>query len=435
MGTGSEPSLGEKLKVAIVASMGTIIEAYDNFLTALVSTAIWPFVFFPKFNPLVGVLAGVTTFAIGLASRPVGALIFGHFSDRVGRKFSLIWTLIAMGGGTLAIALTPPYQSIGILGGILVIIFRFIQGMGFGGEWGGATSILSEYTLRSRWRAVWVSWVPNGVSFGLFFAALAYVILTLLFPRQEIINFAWRLPFIAGTIVIIIGVLVRYTITESPVFSKLLERGDISRAPSIEVLRKYWKRILMLSAAWWYVIGDGFLVNTVAVGIMLSTKLTLLEAYTTVMGAAVAGGITAVLGAALADRIGRKKTLLISSGITMLISFPYLYLLTSGNLYLDFLAQSMWQGVLFIGQGVGAGALFAESFPTKYRASGVGLAFTFGAAIAGTLVPILSQTMIAISHGVSKAWPEIATLVLVVALISFTAGLFVRDTSKVDLER
>jgi len=435
MGTGSEPSLGEKLRVATIASMGTIIEAYDNFLTALVSTAIWPFVFFPKFNPLVGVLAGVTTFGVGLASRPLGALIFGHFSDRLGRKFSLIWTLVSMGGGTLAIALTPSYQSIGILGGILVIIFRIIQGMGFGGEWGGATAILSEYTLRSRWRALWVSWVPNGVSFGLFFAALAYVLLSLLFPKAEIISFAWRIPFIIGAIVILIGILVRYTLTESPVFSKLLERGDVARAPSIDVLRKYWKKILMLSAAWWYVIGNGFLLNTVAVGIMLSTKLTLLEAYTTVIGAAVVGGVTVILGAALADKIGRKKTILISSGITALVSFPYLYLLTSGNFYLDFLAQSMWQGVLFIGQGVGAGALFAESFPTKYRASGVGLSFTFGAAIAGTLVPIVSQTLIALSHGVSKAWPEIATLVFLVALVSFLVGLFIKDTSKVDLEK
>jgi MFS family permease len=183
----------EVIKVATAAVVGTTIEWYDFFIAGTAAALIWPSVFFPKSDPASGILLSMITFGLGFVTRPVGAFLFGHFGDKLGRKATLIATLLTMGIGTLGIALTPPYSAIGIWGGILIAAFRLLQGLGVGGEWGGATTLIAEFSAKSKYRAFWGSWVQQGVPFGLIAANGLFLFLSSTLSQNDLYNWGWRI--------------------------------------------------------------------------------------------------------------------------------------------------------------------------------------------------------------------------------------------------
>ena len=232
-------------RVLLTSMIGTAIEWYDFFLYATASALVFGKLFFPTFDPTVGTIAAFGTFAIGYVARPFGAIFFGHFGDKIGRKVSLVATLLIMGIATFIIGLLPTYESIGIWAPVLLVLMRFFQGIGVGGEWGGAVLLVVEYAPEDK-RGFFGAWPQLGVPIGLLLSTGAFALVANL-PPEQFLSWGWRLPFLASFVLILIGLWIRLTVLESPVFQKAKEVGErrVVKAPLVELLKKYPKNILL----------------------------------------------------------------------------------------------------------------------------------------------------------------------------------------------
>lgn len=429
----TEVTRQDMVKVAIASVIGTTIEWYDFFIAATAAALVWPTVFYPSKDPAVGILLSFTTFALGFITRPIGAVLFGHFGDRIGRRGMLIWTLFTMGIGTLGIAVTPSYAAIGIWGGILVSIFRLIQGLGVGGEWGGATSLMTEYAEKhkSRWKVLWSVWVQQGVPFAFVAANATFLILLLFVSSTDLINWAWRIPFIVGTLVIIVGIYIRYRISESPLFHQIFQKKQTVRIPFATLMKNQWKTVFLLTGTWIYINSWGYLVPA-----FMQTYLTRYLKFPLTFaleGVIIATGINVfilLLGAYLGDRIGKKRLIIITSILTAALSYPFFLLVNTGNALLIILALILMFNVANAGYSVIA-SFFAEQFPTKYRYSGVAFCYHLGGVLSGGLAPVLASTLL-VAYGGINAWPYIALMGLIYAVISLITTVFVKEKGKLE---
>src|ERR1700742_152602 len=232
-----------QLRRAVIAStIGTAIEWYDFFLYSTVTGLVFAKLFFPHSDPWVGTLEAFAIYAVGFAARPVGAAIFGHYGDRIGRKSTLIATLLLMGLATAAVALVPTYQSIGIWGSVILTVLRFVQGVGVGGEWGGSVLMSMEWARNDRTRGLIASWPQFGVPCGLFLANLAVLAFSQM-SGDQFLTWGWRLPFLLSLVLVGIGLYIRLGILETPVFTKLLAERRIERTPILEVIKRHPKQI------------------------------------------------------------------------------------------------------------------------------------------------------------------------------------------------
>src|SRR5215468_5507137 len=235
-----------QLRRAVVAStIGTAIEWYDFFLYSTVTGLVFAKLFFPHSDPLVGTLEAFSIYAIGFVARPIGAAIFGHFGDRIGRKSTLIATLMLMGIATFLVALVPTYESIGIWGAVILTFLRFVQGVGVGGEWGGSVLLAMEWARSNTSRGFIASWPQFGVPCGLLLSNLAFLAFSAMAPGDAFLSWGWRLPFVLSIILVAIGLYIRLGILETPIFSKLLAEKKIERQPTLEVIRRNWKEIVV----------------------------------------------------------------------------------------------------------------------------------------------------------------------------------------------
>src|SRR5262250_3993694 len=225
---------GQLLRAVIASTVGTTIEWYDFFLYSLASGLVFAKLYFPKDDPLTGTLNAFAIYAVGFIARPVGAAIFGHYGDRIGRKSTLIATLLLMGVATFAVALVPTYESIGIWGAVLLTILRFIQGVGVGGEWGGSVLMSMEWARNDHSRGFIASWPQFGVPCGLFLANLAVLAFSQM-SGEQFLSWGWRLPFFLSLILVAVGLYIRLSVLETPVFAKLLAERKIERTPMLEV--------------------------------------------------------------------------------------------------------------------------------------------------------------------------------------------------------
>ena len=248
MGTQSPQDRRQLVRAVIASTIGTTIEWYDFFLYSAVTGLVFAKLYFPNSEPLVGTLQAFGIFAVGFLARPIGAFIFGHYGDRVGRKSTLITTLLLMGLSTFAVALVPTYDSIGIWGAVLLTVLRFIQGVGVGGEWGGSVLLAMEWAKTSAHRGFIASWPQFGVPTGLFLANLAVLGFSAL-SGDAFLEWGWRGPFLLNIVLMFIGLYIRLGIFEPPAFARLAEQGNISRAPVIEVLRRYPREVLLTAAS------------------------------------------------------------------------------------------------------------------------------------------------------------------------------------------
>lgn len=431
---GKEISTTQVIKVAVGTSLGTIIEWYDFFLYGYAASLIFPKLFFPPFySPLTALLISLSTYAVGFVARPIGAMIFGHIGDKLGRRTGLLWDLILMGIGTGIIGLLPGYAVLGFLSLGIATISRILQGIGVGGEWGGATTWLTEYAARSKWRAFWGSWVQQGVPIGLLWAS-GMLGLFATFPSSSplaLLNYGWRIAFWIGAIAALVGIVIRLLILESPLFESVLEKGEISRIPSIEVWRKYWSRILLLAASWAAQNAGFYLYSvysvTFLVGIGFPRNLALLS----VTLSALVGIFMILVFGILADRIGRRLGMMIAFGFGLIISFPYVLLLLSKTFSLILLGQ-MLMVVAEYGSYAIIPAFFAENFPTKYRYSGTGLAYHMAAPFAGGLAPIIVADLIGLKY--LENWWFFGAVFAVYFTISLIALAVLRETKGKEME-
>ncbi|MEM4884369.1 MAG: MFS transporter [Saccharolobus sp.] len=431
---GRAVTRSELIKVAAGTSIGTTIEWYDFFLYGYAATLIFPKLFFPPFeSPITALLVSLSTYAVGFVARPIGAMIFGHIGDKVGRRSGLLWDLILMGLGTGIIGLLPSYAVLGFASLGIATACRILQGIGVGGEWGGATTWLTEYAANSKWRAFWGSWVQQGVPIGLLWASGTLGLFSS-FPATSplaFFNYGWRIAFWIGGIAAIIGIIIRLALLESPLFKSIAEKRDISKIPSIEVWRKYWKTILLLAASWAAQNAGFYLYSVYSVHFLQGLGFSRQLALFSVTISSLVGIFIGIMFSLLGDKIGRRLGMIIAFGFGFIFSFPYVLLLLSRDFALILLAQLLMM-IAILGSYAIIPAYFAEHFPTKYRYSGTGLSYHMAAPFAGGLAPLIVAALVGENYLAN--WWLFALVFLVYFGISLSALAVLKETKGKEME-
>jgi len=425
----SDAEHSKQMKRAVVAStIGTAIEWYDFFLYGIVAGLVFAKLYFPSSDPLTGTLLAFTTFAVGFVARPVGAAIFGHYGDRIGRKATLVATLMLMGVATFAVALVPSYEVIGIWGAVILTFLRFIQGIGVGGEWGGSVLLAMEWTKGNKNRGFIASWPQFGVPVGLFLANLVVLVVSGL-TGDDFLTYGWRIPFVLSLLLVAVGLYIRLGILETPTFRKLKAENKIEKTPMLEVLKRQPKEILISAFARtsenaiFYI----FTVFILAYGTqyLMFDRNFLLQA---VLVASVFSFIWIPLSGWMSDRIGRKRMYLGAVMFAGAFAFLYFALLETRTPALVFLAivLSLLPHNMMYGPQA---AMIAESFTGRLRYSGSSLGYQLTAIIAGGPAPLIATALLA-QYNTGFA---IAFYLLVCTVISIIATLFLRDRTNTDI--
>jgi MFS family permease len=420
-----------QLRRAVVAStVGTIIEAYDFLLYVLVAPLVFAKLYFPASDPLVGVLQAFGIYAVGFVARPIGAALFGHYGDRIGRKVTLISTLLLTGLSTFAVGFVPGYASIGIWGAVILTAVRFIQGLGIGGEWGGATLMAMEWARTDAHRGFITSWPQWGGPAGLFFANVAVLIFSAISGNQ-FLTWGWRVPFWLSIVMVGIGLYIRLGILETPIFARILEERRIERTPVIEVIKRQPKQIILTMLA--RMAEQGPFYVYAAFVFVYGTKVSGASRDFLLTALLIATGLSAVtipLSGYISDRIGRKRMYLIGAAATGVFAFVYFAMLNSMVPALVFLAIVL----SFIPHDMMYGpqaALIAECFTPRLRYSGSSLGFHLSSLIAGGPAPLIATALFA----ATGSGYVIACYILFCALVSIGSTAFLPDYTGRDVSR
>jgi len=387
------------IKVVAASMAGTTVEWYDFFLYGVAAAVVFPAVFFPESDPAVGVLLALGTYAIGFIARPVGGLVFGHYGDRIGRKTLLVLSLVLMGVATFAIGLLPGYATIGIGAPILLIVLRLVQGFALGGEWGGAVLIVSEHGDPAR-RGYWASWPQAGVPFGQLLANGLLFLLAAVQSEADFEAWGWRIPFLLSAVLVLIGLYVRLSVEESPVFkaaqARAAERtaaGATASMPIVEVFRRYPREVFTAMGAR-FAENVSYYIFTIVVTTYATQRLDLSSSF--VLGAVLIGAavhlVTIPIWGALSDSYGRKPLYLIGAAGVGVWAFAFIALLDTRSFPLVVLA--VIGGLVFHGAMYGPQAAFlSELFGTDVRYSGVSIGYQLASVFAGGLAPIIAVAL------------------------------------------
>src|SRR5256714_3622862 len=384
-------------RAVIAATVGTAIEWYDFFLYSVVTGLVFAQLYFPKSDPLVGTLEAFTIYAVGFLARPIGAAIFGHFGDRIGRKSTLIATLLVMGIATFLVALVPTYEQVGIWGAVILTVLRFIQGVGVGGEWGGSVLLAMEWSRTNHSRGFIASWPQFGVPCGLFLANLAVLSFSQM-SGEQFLSWGWRLPFFLSLILVAVGLWIRLGIMETPVFTRLVVERKIERAPMLEVIKRHPGDIILSALARMaeqapFYIFTAF-VFSYGTGTLHVSRDFLLVA---VLVASVLSFFSIPFFGHLSDRIGRKNMYIIGAIVTGVFGFIYFGMLNTGGAAIIFVAiiLSLVPHDMMYGPQA---ALIAESFPPRLRYSGSSLGYQLASIIAGGPAPLIAALLFGKYH-------------------------------------
>ena len=419
----------KQLYRAVVAStIGTTIEWYDFFLYSIVTGLVFAKLYFPNSDPLTGTLQAFGIYAVGFAARPVGAAIFGHYGDRIGRKAALIATLLLMGLATFAVAFVPTYDQIGVWGAIILTVLRFVQGVGVGGEWGGSVLLSMEWARTTKNRGLIASWPQFGVPAGLFLANLAVLAFSAISGDQFLV-WGWRAPFMISIVLVAIGLWIRLGILETPTFAKLVAEKKVSRAPSVEVLGRYPKTVILsalvrMAEQTPFYIFTAF-VFTYGTTVLGSSRDLILIA---VLTASVIAFFTIPFFGYFSDRIGRRRMYMIGAACMGIYAFIYFALLNTNVpawIFLAIVLSLVPHAMLYGPQA----ALIAESFPPRLRYSGASLGYQLASIIAGGPAPLVATALFARFH----SGYAIAGYILACSVISLIAAALLKDYTNKDI--
>ena len=428
--TLSDAEHRKQLRRAIVAStVGTAIEWYDFFLYGVVAASVFAKLYFPNSDPLSGTLSAFGIYAVGFVARPIGAAIFGHYGDRIGRKATLIATLMLMGIATFLVAFVPGYDSIGIWGAIILTILRFIQGVGVGGEWGGSVLLSMEWAKTSTSRGFVASWPQFGVPCGLLLSNLAFLAFSEI-SGDQFITWGWRIPFVLSIVLVGIGLYIRLGILETPVFTKLVAEKKIVRQPMLEVIKRHPKEILVsafvrLAEQAPFYIFTAFVVFYGTNALKMSRDFLLFS----VMAASCLSFIAIPLSGHISDRIGRRKMYMLGAETVGIFGFVYFGLMDTGSTTLVFLAIFLSLNPHDMMYGPQA-AFIAESFTGKLRYSGSSMGYQLASIIAGGPAPLIA-TALFVEY---KSGYAIAAYILVCAVVTLIAAAMMKDYTGKDIE-
>src|SRR5436305_3318505 len=425
--TASEHQI--QLRRAVIAStVGTAIEWYDFFLYSTVTGLVFAKLFFPHSDPWVGTLEAFGIYAVGFVARPIGAAIFGHYGDRIGRKSTLIATLLLMGLATFAVALVPTYERIGIWGAVILTVLRFIQGVGVGGEWGGSVLMSMEWARSDRSRGFIASWPQFGVPCGLFLANLAVLAFSQM-SGEQFLAWGWRIPFALSLLLVGVGLYIRLGILETPIFAKLLAERKVDRTPMLTVIKRHPKEIIlsafarMAEQAPFYI----FTAFIFAYGVK-SLQVTRDFLLTAVLAASVLSFFSIPFFGYLSDRIGRKNMYMLGAVVTGVFGFVYFGMLDSGSKSMIFFAiiLSLIPHDMLYGPQA---ALLAESFTGRLRYSGCSLGYQLASVIAGGPAPLIAAWL----FGTYQSPVAIAIYIAICAVITLLATAAMTDYTGKDI--
>ena len=412
------------MRAVAASAVGTTVEWYDFFLYGVAAATVFPQKFFPQSDPFTGTLLSFSTFFVGFAARPLGAALFGHFGDRVGRKALLIITMMMMGVATVGIGLIPSYEVIGVWGAVLLVIARVFQGLSVGGEWSGSVLMAGEWADPKR-RGFTTSFAQLGAPAGMVLANGALALVTLLTTDQQFVDWAWRVPFLASIVLVFVGLYIRIGVLETPVFEQLKARGAVRKAPLVEVIRSNWREIVLTALLRTGQQVDFYIYTTYIITYatqQLGFSRSLILSFVMVQ-ALLSTTVTPLFGH-LSDRYGRRRLVAIGCIVQAVYPFIYFGLLDMRSIPLAFMAILFalpLQDLQYAPQA----ALISESFPGSLRYSGSSLGYQLASITAGGPAPIIAVLLYQ-QFGTSRA---VAVYMSVCALISLACVYVLRERS------
>lgn len=414
------------VKVALASLIGTSIEWYDYFLYGTAAALAFNKLFFPEFNPLTGTLLAFATFSVGFIARPVGGIVFGHYGDKIGRKKMLYLTLMIMGLATAFIGLLPTYNTIGIWAPVLLVAMRLAQGFGLGGEWGGAVLMAVEHAPANR-RGFYGSWPQIGAYIGLLLSTLVFRAVSKL-PEASFLSWGWRVPFLVSFLLVIVGIWIRMSIAESPVFAKIKEQKQEAKMPLIEAVTRHPKNIILAMGARFAENGL-FYVFTVFSLTYISTHLKVprVVGLNGLLWASFIGVFLCPAWGALSDRIGRRPVYIYGAVACGLLAFPFFAMLGTKDPAIISLA-------IIIPVVMGHAAMYgpqasflSEMFSARVRYSGASLGYQMASIFAGGLSPLIATWMLALGNGQAT---YIAYYMIALVVITIVSVYFAKETNK-----
>jgi metabolite-proton symporter len=420
---------GEVRKVAVASFVGTTIEYYDFFIFGTAAALVFPKLFFPEANAFLATLLAFASFGVGFFARPVGGALFGHYGDRIGRKRMLVLSLVIMGTATTLIGLLPTYATLGSFAAVLLVTLRFLQGIAVGGEWGGAVLMAVEHSPPGR-RGFYGSFPPAGAPVGTVLATGVFLLVAQL-PEADFVSWGWRIPFLASALLVVVGLFVRLSVTESPSFRKLTERQQHARVPLVEVFRSHTRGVLLVAGA--------FLVQSAVAYIYVAYLATYATStagasrssiLTVIMLSGVVCAIVLVASAVASDRLGRKPVYLTGIVLMGVLVYPSIALIDTGLFWPMLLGHIL---VFGIGQAMSAGpsgAMFAEVFPARIRYSGISIGYQLASVGGAALAPIIAALLLK-ATGSGYA---IAGYISALAVISLIAVLCMSESHRTALD-
>lgn len=414
----SSISVLKKNKKVLIASLtGSAIEWFDYFLYGTAAALVFNKIFFPMVDPVIGLMLSWLSFSLTFFIRPIGGVFFAHIGDRIGRKKTLVLTLSLMGGATVMIGLLPTYDAIGMWAPALLILLRVIQGMGIGGEWGGALLLAYEYAPEKR-KGFFGSIPQAGVTIGMLMATFSVSLMTL-FSEEQFLAWGWRIPFLLSAVLVLLGLWIRKGIDETPDFKQVKRTGNVSKAPLGVTLRHHWREVLIAAGLKVVETAPFYIFSTFVVSYATTTlsypRAQALESVT--LGALVATVMIPLMGL-LSDKVGRRRMYSVSVVLLGLFIVPWFLLLDTGTSWGIMLATVIAFGVLWAPVTAVLGTLCSEIFQANVRYTGITLGYQLGAALAGGTAPLIATGLLAHSGG---DWTPVAWYLGVTVAISLLA--------------
>ncbi|HLR51348.1 MAG TPA: MFS transporter [Candidatus Avamphibacillus sp.] len=417
-------------RVLIASVVGSAVEWFDYFIYGTVAALVFNQLFFVTDDPAFGTLYAFATFALAFFIRPLGGVIFSHIGDRIGRKKTLVLTLSLMGAATFLMGVLPTYGAIGIWAPVLLILLRLVQGLGLGGEWGGALLLAVEYAPKEK-RGLFGSVPQMGVTIGMLMGTIALSIMTLL-PEAQFLSLGWRVPFLLSALLVIFGLWIRKGIDETPSFQKTKQEGEIPKLPIVDTFKYHWREVLIATGAKvvetapFYIFGT-FIVSYATQNLNFSETATL-NAVT--VGTIVTTILMPIMGS-LSDKIGRKKVYVGGTLLMVLYAFPYFWLIHQGSVPLLFLATIIGLGIVWAPITAVLGTMFSEIFSAKVRYTGISLGYQIGAAVAGGTAPLVATSLLI---AFNDSYVPIALYIIFTSVISLIAIWTVKDRHNQELD-